>query len=395
MRENLHSRLMASLTLLITARRIMSKCHDGVFTMLQRHASNFALFVFAVGLKSLAQTPASLPQVAMAQTEQRILRSSTNGATYQIDVALPRGYSSSGRRYPVFYTLDGNAYFALVTDTVRLLRSGQQLIPEDLIVVGIGYPDSKYAWWSDEYEASRLRDYSTKPTKPLGALGNPMPPKRVAQSGGAPAFLRFLQRELIPFIDSTYRTIPGDRGLAGHSLGGLFCVYVLTHAPATFSKYAIGSPSLWWDDRVSSRWESEYASAHRDLPARVYLYVGGLEGEVMTGPPRQLWGLLQSRHYIGLDMVSFAMVPGESHTSENISSIEQALRSLYAARSISLPVEVLKRYVGVWKSNDGDRTWVIHLDGNRLLVNARRGLPIMSSLRNRRMSSLRRSTTTE
>lgn len=341
--------------------------------MVHRYTSIFALLAFTVGLKSLAQAPPSLAQVAIAQTEQRILKSSTNGAAYQIDVALPRGYGSSGRRYPVFYTLDGNAYFALVTDTVRLLRSGQQLIPEDLIVVGIGYPDSKYAWWSDEYETNRLRDYSTKPTKALGALGDPMPPKRVAQSGGASAFLRFLQRQLIPFVDSTYRTIPGDRCLAGHSLGGLFCVYVLTHAPETFGKYAIGSPSLWWDDKVAFRWESEYAAAHRNLPARIYLYVGGFEGEVMTGPPKQLWDLLQSRHYGGLDLVSFIVAPGESHTSENISSMEQALRGLYTARSISLPLEVLKRYVGVWKSKDEDRTWTIRLDGDRLLVNARRG----------------------
>jgi predicted alpha/beta superfamily hydrolase len=46
----------------------------------------------------------------------------------------------------------------------------------------------------------------------------------VAGSGGGPAFLDFLEHELIPLIDRTYRTNPSDRGLLGHSLGGEFAL---------------------------------------------------------------------------------------------------------------------------------------------------------------------------
>jgi predicted alpha/beta superfamily hydrolase len=36
-----------------------------------------------------------------------------------------------------------------------------------------------------------------------------------ATSGGASGFLDFLEHEVIPFVDQTYRIIPSDRGLLG------------------------------------------------------------------------------------------------------------------------------------------------------------------------------------
>jgi hypothetical protein len=47
---------------------------------------------------------------------------------------------------------------------------------------------------------------------------------REANSGGAAAFLDFLEHELIPFVDRTWRTMPSDRGLLRHSYGGLFAI---------------------------------------------------------------------------------------------------------------------------------------------------------------------------
>lgn len=285
-----------------------------------------------------------------------MLKSAVNGVEYQIDVALPRGYSTSQKRYPVVYTWDSNVFFPLVTSSYRMAA---YLIPDELIVVGIGYPISEYCSWSKECGANLARDYT--PTKPQFFTGGGM-------EGGAPAFMRFLREELIPFIDSTYRTVPGDRGYVGHSYGGLFGAYVLTHDPDLFQKYVLGSPSVWWENEAGLRWESEYAAKHTELRARVYIYVGAFEDEnVMKGPARRFWEALRARHYAGLDLVDFVVVPGEIHTSVALESLQHALRKLYARPSVSLPVEVLRRYLREWKADD-EPAWAIRLDGGRLFV---------------------------
>src|ERR1700730_10304897 len=84
----------------------------------------------------------------------------------------------------------------------------------------------------------RVRDFT--PTKTSEA----------ANSGGAAAFLDFLEYELIPFVDRTYRTIPSDRGLLGHSHGGLFAIYALEQQPALFQRIVAASPALSWDNRL-------------------------------------------------------------------------------------------------------------------------------------------------
>jgi predicted alpha/beta superfamily hydrolase len=314
-----------------------------------------ALFVLTSSC-SWAQADQKPQPATIADTERRILTSAVNNVKYQIDVALPRGYTASTRRYPVLYTLDGNAYFPLITDTYRLLRNSQILMLEDLIIVGIGYTEDGYAFWSPDFAVSRTRDYTPVPAKP------------VEGRGGAISFLRFLREELIPFVDATYRTVPNDRGLVGHSIAGLFTAYVLTHDPAAFQRYVIGSPSLWWDNEAAFRWESDYAAKHKELPARVLMYNGALEDEgVMIAPAKRFWEVLRSRQYSGAELLDYAIFPQESHTSVNVAAMTRVLRMLYTPRSISLPVEVLKRYTGTWKSGD-QPFFTLRVEGDRLFA---------------------------
>jgi predicted alpha/beta superfamily hydrolase len=303
----------------------------------RRRACLIAVLFALISPEAMTAQESSPPQpVTIANTERRVLRSAANGIEYEIDVALPRGYATSQKRYPAVYMLDGNVFFPLLTSSYRLAAS---LIPDELIVVGIGYPAKDYGFWSREYSTSRARDYTTKPATPVGGVS--------AGAGGAPAFLRFVRDELIPLIDSTYRTVPGDRGIMGHSFGGLFCAYVLTHEPGLFQKYSMGDPSLFWDNESPFRWESEYAATHTELRARVYVYLSREDASI-----RRFWEALKARHYAGLDLVDFAVVPDEVHTSVIIGSLEHALRKLYARKAVSLPIETLRWYTGRWKVGD-------------------------------------------
>jgi len=45
--------------------------------------------------------------------------------------------------------------------------------------------------------------------------------------------------------------------------------HVLLTAPTTFCRYAIGSPSLWWDDGAIFAREEACAAANDDLPAQI------------------------------------------------------------------------------------------------------------------------------
>ncbi len=59
---------------------------------------------------------------------------------------------------------------------------------------------------------------------------------------GGPRFLRFLEREVMPAVESAYRP-SARRALAGHSLAGLFAIDAIT-AGASFDSYIAISPSL-------------------------------------------------------------------------------------------------------------------------------------------------------
>ena len=217
-------------------------------------------------------TATAVQPVVIPHSEARRLRSRFVAQEFQIFVALPPG-AEPGKKYPVIYALDANGEFGTVTETVRLAGFGAPEIPP-AVVVGIGYP-------VDGMEKTlnlRTRDYTPTndtafATYAASLWGNGEAPT----PGGAAAFLRFIKEELKPFIEKSYPVDPADATLIGHSFGGLFATYALFHEPGTFQRFVIASPSLWWDHQVSLQYEKEYAAAHKDLAASVFLSVGGLE----------------------------------------------------------------------------------------------------------------------
>ena len=58
--------------------------------------------------------------------------------------------------------------------------------------------------------------------------------------------------ELKPFIDKRYRTRREGEytGLGGSSLGGLVTLTVALRFPGVFTRLALMSPSVWWDDCI-------------------------------------------------------------------------------------------------------------------------------------------------
>ena len=133
--------------------------------------------------------------------------------------------------YPVVYLLDGDAHFYSVVGMIRQLSqvNGNTICPE-MIVVGI--PNT-----------NRTRDLT--PTK--SAIDPPYIGDNMASiSGGGEQFMSFIEKELIPHIDSTYSTSP-FRLLIGHSFGGLTVMNTVINHSKLFNAYISIDPSMWWN----------------------------------------------------------------------------------------------------------------------------------------------------
>lgn len=161
-------------------------------------------------------------------------------------VHIPASYFSdeyTEKPYPVAYILDGEMQFipfAGVMNSMSSGANGNYRIPE-LIVVGISNVD-------------RFRDFT--PTKDTSSPEG----SEFYTSGGGSNFLEFLEKELIPEVESKYR-VASHRLLVGHSLGGLLAVQSLIEKPELFQAYGVIDPSLWWDNGLLlSQAESEINS---------------------------------------------------------------------------------------------------------------------------------------
>lgn len=152
----------------------------------------------------------------------------------KIWVHVPDSYQNemyAKRRYPVVYLLDGTDHFSSVVGMIEQLSAvnGNTICPE-MIVVGI--PNT-----------NRLRDLT--PTPGGGMIPSAADSIRLKNSGGGEKFTAFIERELIPHIDSLYPTEP-YKVFIGHSLGGLMVINTLIHHPNLFNAYVAIDPSMWW-----------------------------------------------------------------------------------------------------------------------------------------------------
>jgi hypothetical protein len=95
-------------------------------------------------------------------------------------------------------------------------------------------------------------------------------------AGGGPNFLSFMEKEVMPFIDKTYRT-NNERAIYGYSLGGMFTTYILFNRSDLFQKIFIGAPGN--NGRGMMPAAREYFKSHNELKGKVFIGVGTFEKE--------------------------------------------------------------------------------------------------------------------
>jgi len=252
--------------------------------------------------------------VVIRDSERHFIDSKIIGEQFEIDVFLPKGYHEGDSRYPVLYVCDAEYNFGAVAYITRRLIKNNEIPP--IILVGIAY-NTDYGTFYDR----RSRDMT--PTD----MGDRSP--EGWETGKADRFASFIEQELVPWVNSNFRTDPEDRGLCGHSYGGLFASYVLLTRNHLFSRYLIASPSYWYDGGIIFSYEESYAEKHDNLEARAYLSVGARERSHMVTNLQKMERLLRSRNYSDLALQT-SIIAEETHRSVFPFSFTKGLRFLYA-----------------------------------------------------------------
>lgn len=196
---------------------------------------------------------------------QYILKSEVLQENRPVIISLPIGYNGNEANYPVLYLLDGLGNIKHEIGTVELLTESGIIPP--MIIVAI-----------ESLDRSRDLTPSNAGQDVYGGTGD----AGIPQSGGAPKFLQFLEKELIPFVESNFRT-HSYRLLEGHSFGGLFSAYALMDNPDLFDAFIIQSPALWWNKEEMTVKAKEFFKSNVNLDKSVYFGIGGGDG----------WGMRQ------------------------------------------------------------------------------------------------------
>jgi predicted alpha/beta superfamily hydrolase len=243
------------------------------------------------------------------------LSSKVMGEERTFFVSVPASYARTTRLYPVLYLTDAETQFEHTSATARFLaRNG--FMP-DVIVVGVTNTD-------------RTRDLSPShdPSSPT--------------SGGADRFLDFFEKELIPFVESGYRTAP-FRIFAGHSAGGLFALHSMRVRPGLFQAVIAVSPWLVWDEKKELKLLTPFLSGD-GVKTRALFFTLGDEGKELKDGLEQLSSALGRSKSKGLRWGS-AIYPEENHGSVVLRSHYAALRMIFDGWALPVNPET-ERIVG-------------------------------------------------
>jgi predicted alpha/beta superfamily hydrolase len=220
----------------------------------------------------------------------------------KIKVYFPEEYApGSDAKYDAVYILDGEIHFNDFLYIYKFARRENFLPP--LILVAI----------SNTFTAEgNMRDRDFTPGKTITDL----------KAGGAETFMAFLKNELLPYVDKKY-PVSGDNSLFGHSLGGLFTMYVLLKEPDLFTTYYCSDPAFPWNDRRIIAMTRETFGKTDELNKT--LWIIGAEGTYKNVGIAKMDSVLKETAPKGLHW-KVSVYPNETHMSVRLKGIYDGLK---------------------------------------------------------------------
>lgn len=221
--------------------------------------TGISLFIISCNITKENISGNKYDKIITKYTEIKQIESNEVDDTFYVFVRLPKYYDSEEKKYPVLYLLDGDISFNMATSVVRYLQFGKDI--PDLIIVAPSYG----TMLNDQETNNRERDYTISEVK------------KFSESNGGKKYVKFLKKELIPMVDSSYRT-NNTRILNGYSLGGLLTINTLLTDQELFNGYIAGSPFLINDiNEILEKAKNFVASNNYKY---LFISVGELEDEM-------------------------------------------------------------------------------------------------------------------
>jgi len=242
-----------------------------------KYVHMFILYAI-ISLSSYAQTDNKIVIGKVDSVYSTILKEQRKVWVYVPN--MNQGVQNPNQRYPVVYLLDGDGHFESVVGMIQQLSqvNGNTIFPE-MIIVGIPNTD-------------RTRDLT--PTHIESDL--PIMDSNFSKStGGGENFTAFMEKELMPHIDSLYPTQP-FKILIGHSFGGLIVMNTITNHTKLFNAYIAIDPSMWYDKEQFLKSTQKKLAAQKYNDTRLYVGIANTMPEGMTLEKMKKDTAIDTRH---------------------------------------------------------------------------------------------------
>ena len=275
------------------------------------------IILFFLSISMPAQASGLNDASVIISGEKRILASKVLGEDRTLLISLPKGYESNNtRHYPVLYALDGETHFQHINGTVDWLSNQAIQIPQ-MIIVAIT-------------NTQRGRDMTAS-----------------YNNGGADHFLKFIQGELIPYIDTQYRTQP-FRILSGHSMAGHLALNVFNQSPQLFNAYIAMSPFFLQDRGETKLVERLNKQLSDGVPGNPFIYAS-IGDETRLMPMFQAFEKGLEKAGKNLRWQSFVSAD-DTHMSIASNTINNALRFIFQPLHLAPDSEIAKQGVTAIKA---------------------------------------------
>ncbi|MEE9441722.1 MAG: alpha/beta hydrolase-fold protein [candidate division Zixibacteria bacterium] len=226
-----------------------------------------------------------------------IFKSDILDTTVKLAISLPVGYESSNINYPVLYSFRGAFYHS--AGIIRAL-SRSKYIPE-MIVVDYTNCDANFLI----------------PTSSSSGRG-----------GYADSLIVFMENELIPFIEASYRTY-SYRILYDGSWGGVFCIYSVLTKPETFHSAIAGGPWIIYDDTSQYILKNTASLINSHTYNNNCIFFNGGQQPELTPSLRELADTLSHYSKPGLQWHYEPMLNHE-HSLLTVSALTEGLRYVFS-----------------------------------------------------------------
>ena len=275
-------------------------------------------FHLQAGAQVVSKEPDSLGPFYLKNIDTWNIHSATIGEDYTLYVLRTAAYDTTTVALPVLYMTDGDWNMTVAMNCFSMLR--QDYTTREPLIVGIGYGKGKN---------QRFRDLDP--------------------ATGGPAFLTFIEKEVMPFIGKKYRTNK-EKAIYGYSMGGMFTTDILFNHPGLFDMVFIGAPGN--SGRLLMPAARKYFKDHTDLKAKVFIGVGSYENETSKNIDSFVNYLL-SRKCPGLS-IRKDFTPGANHGAALAQVMQNAVAFGYCERREAALVDpvIFNGYKGSYASKD-------------------------------------------